>query len=111
MVRRASNTDVFQAVSCPTRRRLLELLAERRRPVRELVEELRIKQPSVSEQLRVLRETGLVDVEPRGRNRVYKLNPAGFQPLVDWMREFARFWDVKLDSLASFLEKQQGESP
>ena len=111
MVRQASNSDVFQAIACPTRRSLLELLGERERPVSDLVEALNISQPSVSEQLRVLRETGLVDVERIGRRRIYRLRPAGFRPLIDWMTEFSRFWDVKLDSLASFLEQQKTKGP
>ena len=109
MVRLPADTDVFQAISCPTRRRLLALLAERQRPVHELVEALSIRQPSVSEQLRVLRETGLVDVEHQGRSRLYRFQPAGLQPLVDWMAEFSRFWDVKLDALASFLKEHEKE--
>lgn len=110
MVRVTSNTDVFTAVSCPTRRRLLELLAERQRPVGELVKILQIRQPSVSGQLRVLLDTGLVTVEDSGRSRVYHLNPSGLRPLVDWMAEFSRFWDVKLVNLDSFLEKQEKNS-
>jgi len=111
MVRQASNSDVFQALSCPTRRRLLRLLADRKRPVSDLVEELKIRQPSVSEQLRILRETGLVDVEKAGRTRIYMLNPEGFRPLVDWMTEFARFWDIKLDALSALLAKKLQEKP
>lgn len=59
----------------------------------------------------MLRETGLVDVERIGRQRIYRLRPAGFGPLIDWMTEFSRFWDVKLDSLASFLEQQKKKGP
>lgn len=107
MVRQAANSDVFQAIACPTRRMLLDLLAERERPVGDLVDALDISQPSISEQLRVLRETGLVDVQKSGRRRIYRLRPAGFQPLIDWIGEFSRFWDVKFDSLASFLDRRQ----
>lgn len=109
MVRQSSSSDVFQAMACPTRRKLLRLLAEGRRPVGELVDELNIRQPSVSEQLGVLRQAGLVRVERVGRSRVYSIAPGGFRPLVDWMREFSQFWDVKLDSLASFLNRQKGD--
>ncbi len=111
MVRAISKADVFHVVSCPTRRTLLELLAERECPVGELVDALQLRQPSVSEQLRVLREAELVEVKSVGRNRFYRLNPQGLRPLVDWVLEFSRFWDVKLDSLAAFLAKQRREEP
>lgn len=110
MVRRPSGTDVFQAVACPTRRKLLKLLAERQRPVSELVDDLKLRQPSVSAQLRILRETGLVHVEQVGRSRFYRLNPDGFRPLLDWINEFSRFWDTKLDGLAKFLDQNQENS-
>lgn len=50
-------------------------------------------------------------MERIGRQRIYRLRPAGFGPLIDWMTEFSRFWDVKLDSLASFLEQQKKKGP
>lgn len=109
MVKQSSNADVFQAISCPTRRTLLRLIAERERSVTELVEAMQITQPSVSEQLRVLRDTGLVEAQRSGRSRIYQLNPQGLAPLVDWLSEFSRFWDVKLDALSAFLERQHRE--
>lgn len=107
MVRQSSNTDVFQAIACPTRRTILRLLAERERRVGELADELNIRQPSVSEQLRVLRETHLVAMRREGRERIYRVNEPGFRPLIDWISDFSRFWDEKIDRLGAFLESKQ----
>ena len=109
LVRQASDSDVFYAIACPTRRKLLGLLATRERQVGELVDALKIRQPSVSEQLRVLRNTGLVEVQSVGRKRIYRIQPDGLAPLVDWVNEFSRFWETKLDSLADFLEQKTSE--
>ena len=53
---------LYEALADPTRRRILDLLRERPRPVDELTELLRIGQPGVSKHLRVLRKTGLVRI-------------------------------------------------
>ena len=58
--------STWLALSDPHRRAAIELLRERPRSVNELVEELGLCQPGTSKHLRVLREAGLVRVEPRG---------------------------------------------
>ena len=50
----------FEVLAEPSRRRILDLLRERERPVGELVERIGLSQPGVSKHLRVLREAGLV---------------------------------------------------
>lgn len=98
--------DVFAAVACPTRRKIIELLAAGERPVGDLVEHLQIRQPSVSEQLRVLRDAGLVQSRSAGRHRLYSLNAEKIKPVADWATTFSRFWDRKLDALAAHLAKK-----
>ncbi len=110
MVRAAENADVFALVACPTRRKIIELLAEGERPVTDLVAHLRIRQPSVSEQLRLLRDAGLVEARRSGRQRLYSLNAAKIKPIADWATAFSRFWDKKLDALASHLSKKLSQS-
>jgi DNA-binding transcriptional ArsR family regulator len=106
MVRKTASFDVFHAVSCGTRRKIIELLADKERPVGDLVDALRIQQPSVSEQLRVLREAGLVEVRPEGRQRLYRLNAARLKPVADWAGAFSKFWDDKLAALAEHLARK-----
>lgn len=79
-----------------TRRTILELLAEQPRAVGELAEQLPVSRPAVSQHLKVLKETGLVDDETVGTRRIYRLNPAGVQALRDqldtfWNRAIANF--------------------
>ncbi len=107
MVRPIAENDVFHAVSCGTRRRIMELLTDGERPVGELVDALAIRQPSVSEQLRVLREAGLVQMRKDGRRRLYRLDAAQVKTVAEWAASFSRFWDQKLDALADYLHKQK----
>ena len=83
----------------PTRRAILERLAERPCAVGELADQLPVSRPAVSQHLKVLKETGLVDDESAGARRIYRLNPAGVRALRDqldtfWSRAIANYGHV-----------------
>lgn len=87
---------VWDAMGDRTRRAILERLAERPRAVGELAEQLPVSRPAVSQHLKVLKATGLVDDETVGTRRIYRLNPAGVQALRDqldtfWNRAMANY--------------------
>ncbi|MFC0531935.1 ArsR/SmtB family transcription factor [Phytohabitans kaempferiae] len=73
-------SSTFDVLAEPTRRRILDLLLERPRPVGELVEQLGLTQPGTSKHLRVLREAGLVRVRQDAQRRWYELRP---EPLTE----------------------------
>lgn len=77
---------MLQAVADPVRRRILELLHQRPRPVHELVDVFDISRPAVSRHLRVLRESGLVVDEVSGRERRYRLEPGPLRDLEAWLQ-------------------------
>ena len=84
---------------------MLDLLAERERPVMELVEAFHISQPSISEHLRVLRDAGLVERTKLGRQRIYRLRPMPMKELADWVAAFQCFWTQRLDALGEYLDR------
>ena len=92
--------DVFTAVADPTRRRILEALAEGEQPAGELVAAVpELTQPAVSRHLRVLRETGLVSSTPAGQQRIYRLERDGLDEIDVWIERTRRFWTPALDRL------------
>lgn len=104
MARAATTADAFNAVAEPRRREILDALAQRERPVNELVELLGLAQPHVSRHLRVLREVGAVDVRDEGRQRVYRLNPQALKPIHDWVASYQHLWEERFDLLEDVLE-------
>jgi DNA-binding transcriptional ArsR family regulator len=100
-------SDVFRAVSDPTRRQMLELLGGGERTAAELAAPFDMTQPAVSQHLRVLREAGLVDVRKEGRFRVYSLDPAPLRELFDWAGYFEGFWKRRLSALGSRLAEME----
>src|SRR5882724_8465529 len=100
----AVNPNVFHAISDPTRRALIDLLANREAPVNNLCGKFDMTQPAISQHLRVLRAAGLVDERRDGRQRIYRLNPGPLKEIADWVNQDEQFWDKKLIALGEFLE-------
>jgi len=103
----------FDVLGDPVRRRILELLAEGERPSGALAEivqaEFGISQPAVSQHLKVLRDTGFATVRPEGTRRLYAVDATPMRELDDWLDHFRRFWDQRLDSLATELARGKRE--
>jgi len=103
----------FDVLGDPVRRRILELLADGELTsgaIAGVVQaEFGISQPGVSQHLKVLRESGFATVRPEGARRLYAVEAAPFHEVDDWMEHFRRFWDQRLDSLATELARGKRE--
>ncbi len=91
-------TDALSAAAEPNRRRILQLLASRPRTVSEIAAEFTSTRSAVSQHLLLLASVGLVEAEKVGRNRIYRVVPAGLRKL---QAEIDRFWTDELDQLVA----------
>lgn len=98
--------DVFLALAHPVRRRLLELLAEAPRNAGALAAQFDLGQ-AVAEHLAVLRRAGLVQDEPVGRERRYRLAAGPLAEVSDWLSPFERYWRARLRTLTDLVEEDQ----
>ena len=96
--------DAWDLLGDPTRRAIVECLAERPRAVGELADVLPISRPAVSQHLKVLKDAGLVTDRAAGTRRVYRLNPAGVAALRD---QLETFWNRTLDGFQNIVESQE----
>jgi DNA-binding transcriptional ArsR family regulator len=87
------------AIADPTRRRIIELLADRDRTSGELVEKFDVSAPAISQHLNVLREAGLIVTRIEGQSRIQSLNPAGFDEVDAWLEKTRALWSRRLDAL------------
>jgi len=97
-------TTTFDVVAEPTRRRILDLLRERPRPVGELVDRLGVSQPGVSKHLRVLRQAKLVRVRREAQRRWYEVDPRPLTEIDVWLEPYRAFWSGRLDALERHLD-------
>jgi DNA-binding transcriptional ArsR family regulator len=99
-------STTFEVLAEPTRRRILDLLRERERPVGELVRRLKLSQPAVSKHLRVLREAGLVQVRREAQRRCYGLRAAPLEEVDAWLEPYRELWAGRLDALERHLDQK-----
>jgi DNA-binding transcriptional ArsR family regulator len=100
----------MEVLAEPTRRRIVELLAERERTAGEIAAQFETSRPGVSRHLRVLRESGLVLAREEGQRRVYSLDPAPLAELDDWLDRLRAFWVNRLDALDTEIRRRRREA-
>jgi DNA-binding transcriptional ArsR family regulator len=104
---------VFDVLSDPVRRRILELLGPKEMASGAVVEaigaEFGITQAAVSQHLKVLRESGFARVRAEAQRRLYSVDAAGFQAVDAWIGQFRGFWEPKLDALATEIARGKRE--
>jgi DNA-binding transcriptional ArsR family regulator len=97
--------DVFQALSDPNRRHMLDLLVEEERPVGEIAEHFEISFQGVSQHLGVLANAGLVVRRKKGRFRYYRANPEALKEVDAWLGRYRKFWRGRLARLDQYLDE------
>lgn len=105
MARAPTTSDVYNAIAEPRRRQILEILSLEERAVQDLVDELRVGQPTVSGHLRVLREVDLVRMRKDGRRRIYRINADALRPIRHWVDGFQHLWGEQLDRIQARAER------
>lgn len=100
--------SVFQAVSDPTRRRILDCL-RREGPlsITELAERFPVTRQAVTKHLDVLSTCGLVRTSWSGRKRLNQLDPEPLHHLDAWLRPYAEAWDRRLERLQRHLGEEE----
>lgn len=100
----------LSAIADPTRRRIVELLAQRDHTAGELVDEFDMSAPAISQHLKVLREAGLVVTRAEGQTRIQMLNPSGLDELGAWLEKTRDFWSRRLDALERELKAEDAKN-
>lgn len=95
---------LFHALSDPTRRAMLERLAEGEASVSELGQPFEMTPQAVSKHVRVLEEAGLVRRTVDGRVHRLTLEPRALEPVAKWVETYQRFWEQQMDALAAYVE-------
>jgi DNA-binding transcriptional ArsR family regulator len=95
---------VFRAISDPTRRSIMALLADKEQSLNEIAANYDMTRPAVTKHLNILKEGGLISVRAQGRERLHRLQPEALKTVADWVNFFSQFWDEKLADLKQAVE-------
>jgi DNA-binding transcriptional ArsR family regulator len=105
-----ADDDVFRVLADPTRRRILDLLAEHEvRSVSQLAAEFPdLVSSGISKHLMALRAAGLVTATREGRNQLYRIDAGGFaRALGPWLAKYELYWSGSLEALRDLAESSE----
>jgi DNA-binding transcriptional ArsR family regulator len=105
MVQPAVADQVFDALSNPTRRKVLEQLSAGPATVSELAAPFDMKLPSFVQHLSVLEQSRLVRSKKRGRVRTYEIVPDRFKVAEDWLTARRQEWEDRLDRFDQYVKQ------
>jgi DNA-binding transcriptional ArsR family regulator len=100
---------VFQALSDPTRRAILEQLTQGEASGTELAQPFSISVPAISKHLRVLEHAGLISRRKEGRVHHFRLTLRSMREAAVWLEQYRQFWETQFDELAMYLETTSQE--
>ena len=95
--------DVFQAISDPTRRDIIDLLAQQPMNLNAIAEHFEISRPAISNHIKILNECGIIVIEQVGRERICKIQPDHLRQVSDWAGKYEKLWIQKIDSFEKYL--------
>lgn len=99
---------VYRAIADPTRREIMDRLANKDESVMELAKDFDMSLPAVSQHLKVLQQARLISGHREGRQIFYRLNPAPLRDVSRWVHSYERFWKTRLHALHHYLRRQHG---
>ena len=99
----------FSALADPTRRAILARLALGDTTVSKLAKPFKMSAPAVSKHLKVLEHAGLIARGREAQWRPCRLEPQALKPVDDWLEEYRRLWEARLDRLGDYLKVLQAK--
>ena len=102
--------DVFQAIADPVRRDIIGLLAGEILTVNKVAEQFEISRPAVSKHIKILKECGIISIHKKGRERYCEIQPQTLIPVSEWVQQYRKLWEEKLDSFEEYLMEIQSKN-
>ncbi|MEO8515478.1 MAG: metalloregulator ArsR/SmtB family transcription factor [Flavobacterium sp.] len=101
--------DVFQAISDPTRRAILMLVATQSMTAGAIASNFDTARPTVSKHLQILTECDLLSQEQNGREVHYKINAGQMKEVADFIEPFRQMWDERFNKLEDLMKNYKSD--
>ncbi len=103
--------DVFQAIADPTRRQILGIIANRPLNLNTVAENFNVSRPAISKHIKILTQCGLIVIKKQGRDHFCEAKLEKLNEVNDWVAQYKKFWEQKLDALEIYLQELQSNPP
>ncbi len=101
--------DVFRAIADPTRREILSMLVAQPMNINSVTQNFKVSRAAIYKHLKILTECGLVTVKQQGRERYCEAKMEKLGEVSQWIDQYKKFWEEKLDALENYLDKLQAK--
>ena len=101
--------DVFQAIADPTRRAIINMISKKSLNLNAVAENFHVSRPAISKHIKILTECGLIDIKQQGRERYCEARLEKLNEVSDWVEQYKKFWNTKLDALEDYLKVLQAK--
>lgn len=98
--------DVFQAISDPTRRDIINLLSTQSLNLNTVASHFQVSRPAISKHIKILSECGIVEIRQEGRERYCRADLEKLKEVDVWLDHYRQFWNRKLNALGDFLDRK-----
>jgi DNA-binding transcriptional ArsR family regulator len=95
--------DTFQAIADPTRRAILGMIATGALNINAVAANFDVSRAAIYKHLKILSESGLVEIRQKGRERFCEARLEKLSEVSDWVDQYRRHWNDRLDSLEQYL--------
>jgi len=103
--------DIFSALADPTRRRILEMLADHEElSASQIHEQFQVSPQAISQHLKILLEAKLILVEKRAQQRIYRIDTDAMVEFEDWSRSMRRRWSRRLDTFEAVMKAEMAQA-
>ncbi|MEM9686814.1 MAG: metalloregulator ArsR/SmtB family transcription factor [Bacteroidota bacterium] len=95
--------DAFQAIADPVRRDIIALLAKEPLTINKVAGNFEISRPAISKHIKILNECGIIIIRKKGRTRYCEIQPENLLPVSEWIAQYQKLWEEKLDTFEEYL--------
>lgn len=99
--------DVFQAIADPTRRAIIGMIAKEPVNVNTIAEQFDVSRQAISLHLKILSECDLLNVQQRGRERLYEAKLGKLSEVYEWVEQYRKLWAGRLKALKNLVEQEE----
>ena len=99
--------DVFQAISNPTRRAIIALVAAKAMTPGAIAGEFNSSRQTISKHIQILTECELLGQEQQGREIYYHFNPKKLKEIADFIEPFRELWDDRFNKLEAVMKQHK----
>lgn len=103
--------DVFQAIADPTRREIINVIANRSMNLNTVADKFEVSRPAISKHIKILTQCGLITIKQVGRERYCEAKLQKLNEVSQWIEQYSVFWNKKLDALENFLTNEETVLP